>query len=354
MTSSCINWEQYSKTAINCFQSSFNRTDYSDVTLVSDDDFQKFSAHRVILSSCSSTFQKILSQSQHQSTIFMRGYNSKQLENILTFIYKGQVEIPTRDLNYFVENAQELNIININNEVKNENPKTEGPIDEVEQQKKDFEQLLQEIESEGNADQGSQVLENPDDTDMDESSCESTETGEILNETINQQLTENVPVENKDPMMNTNDTQTQQEVIEQHDQLAAEQMEKMTKQRDDLMNVAVANMNRFKEEKMKQEEVEMMMSEVVFKDGVHHCPQLQCGYKTKRKELLRVHMSSTHGGPKYYCTYLVCSRVYSSRANLRSHMRSYHKCDKCEEEYELNSHLKKHKKKNHPAQIFQW
>ena len=80
-------------------------------------------------------------------------------------------------------------------------------------------------------------------------------------------------------------------------------------------------------------------------DGMHHC--MKCDYKTKRKELLRTHMSSNHDGPKIICPNQLCRRVYSSKANLRSHMKSCHNCDKCQETFDYNNDLKKHKRVAH-------
>ena len=80
-------------------------------------------------------------------------------------------------------------------------------------------------------------------------------------------------------------------------------------------------------------------------DDLHHC--MKCNYKTKRKELLKTHMSSNHDGPKIVCPNQLCGRVYSSKANLRSHMKSCHNCDKCEETFDCNNDLKKHKRVAH-------
>ena len=61
----------------NDYQSNWNRalhelredTDFADVTLISDDKF-KFSAHRVLLSSCSNLFKLILKSNTHANPLF--------------------------------------------------------------------------------------------------------------------------------------------------------------------------------------------------------------------------------------------------------------------------------------------
>ena len=59
MTESYLNWEHYTKSLENCFERAFTDNFYSDVTLVSED-YQSFNAHRIILSTCSETFEQIL------------------------------------------------------------------------------------------------------------------------------------------------------------------------------------------------------------------------------------------------------------------------------------------------------
>ena len=94
--------------------------------------------------------------------------------------------------------------------------------------------------------------------------------------------------------------------------------------------------------------IESLLAEVHSFKGFNHCPHSGCDYKAKRKELIRNHLSSTHGGPKFHCQYESCDRIYSNSGNLRSHTKSYHNCDKCTEQYEFNKDLRKHKKQHHP------
>ena len=111
--STSVNWEHYSQTIQSCFDNAFSDKTYTDVTLVSED-MKNFGSHRVILSSSSKTFQDILKMSTHSHPmIFLKGFNSSDISNILKFIYKGQVELPTKDLNSFVEKAQELKLLKI-------------------------------------------------------------------------------------------------------------------------------------------------------------------------------------------------------------------------------------------------
>ena len=62
-------------------------TDFADVTLVTDDKV-KFSAHKILLSSCSNTFNFILKENTHANPfIYLSGVNSVNVGFILDYIY---------------------------------------------------------------------------------------------------------------------------------------------------------------------------------------------------------------------------------------------------------------------------
>ena len=102
----------------NDYQSNWNRaindlhkdTDFADVTLISDDKV-KFSAHKIVLSSCSSMFKFILKGNTHgNSMLFLGGVNSINLGFILEYIYQGEVNLYQEQVESFLESAQGLKI----------------------------------------------------------------------------------------------------------------------------------------------------------------------------------------------------------------------------------------------------
>ena len=102
----------------NDYQSNWNRaindlhkdTDFADVTLISDDKV-KFSAHKIVLSSCSSMFKFILKGNTHgNSMLFLGGVNSINLGFILEYIYQGAVNLYEEQLESFLESANGLEI----------------------------------------------------------------------------------------------------------------------------------------------------------------------------------------------------------------------------------------------------
>ena len=102
----------------NDYQSNWNKavndlqkdTDFADVTLISDDKV-KFSAHKIVLSSCSSMFKFILKGNTHgNSMLFLAGVSSINLGFILDYIYQGEVNLYQEQLDSFLESAQKLEI----------------------------------------------------------------------------------------------------------------------------------------------------------------------------------------------------------------------------------------------------
>ena len=322
MSVSSLNWDHHLISVQSCFSNALNNPVYSDVTLVSDD-FQSFQGHKVILSSCSKVFMELLKLSNPQSSpmIYLKGFSSNQISNILKFIYQGSVEVPTTDLTSFVEKAEELQLLNIrtkrdetDNAITNEN---------IEEAYKEVNASNIEIES--------------------------------LNEVSMKKETE--------------DSLYSERICDEVDQMIAQAQENMI---NDSFNADVTPDESIEDEKTNEEHknslnlnseepgpeekkvykadphIESLLSEVHSYKGFHHCPHSGCDYKAKRKELIRNHLSSTHGGPKFYCPYQSCNRIYSNGGNLRSHTKSYHTCDKCPEKYEFNKDLRKHKKALHP------
>ena len=106
----CLKWNDY--------QSNWNKSLYelckdsyfADVTLISDDKV-KFSAHRILLSSCSNLFKFILKGNiQTNPLLYLSGVNSHSLGFILDYIYHGEVNIYQNQLDSFLESAQKLKI----------------------------------------------------------------------------------------------------------------------------------------------------------------------------------------------------------------------------------------------------
>merc|ERR1719233_2073560 len=111
-----LKWNDFENNATESLATLREEADFLDVTLVSEDLVQLF-AHKVVLSSCSSVFKKMIKSSNHpHPVLFLRGVQSKTLGYILDFIYSGHVEIFQDHLNDFLELGQDLKLKGIINE----------------------------------------------------------------------------------------------------------------------------------------------------------------------------------------------------------------------------------------------
>ena len=86
------------------------KEDFSDVTLVTEDKL-KFSAHKILLSTCSNTLKFILKDNIHPNPLlYLSGINSGNLGFILDYIYCGEVKLYQEQLDGFLESAKKLEI----------------------------------------------------------------------------------------------------------------------------------------------------------------------------------------------------------------------------------------------------
>ena len=83
--------------------------EFADVTLACQDG--QINAHQVILSSNSRVLNNILKTHHHPNPfIYLMGVNKRALNLLLDFIYYGEVEVGSKDLNQFLATAEELQV----------------------------------------------------------------------------------------------------------------------------------------------------------------------------------------------------------------------------------------------------
>ena len=106
----CLKWNDFQENISSSFRTFHNNPDFSDVTLVSEEDKQ-IEAHRVILSACSPFFNSLLKGNNHSHPmIYMRGCKTKDLVSVVDFIYHGEANIFQEDLDGFLVLADELKL----------------------------------------------------------------------------------------------------------------------------------------------------------------------------------------------------------------------------------------------------
>ena len=106
----CLKWNDFRENIAAAYKNIRGNEDFSDVTLVCEDD-QQVEAHRVILSASSPFFMKVLKKSKHpHPMIYMRGLTIKDMLAIVDFIYYGEAKVFQEDLDEFLSLAEELQL----------------------------------------------------------------------------------------------------------------------------------------------------------------------------------------------------------------------------------------------------
>ena len=127
----CLKWNDYQSNWNKTLSELRNDIEFADVTLISDDKV-KFTAHKVLLSSCSSMLKFILKSNTHTNPLlFLGGVSSINLGYILDYIYKGEVNIYQEQLDSFLESAQKLEIEGLLGDSQNCNEDSEEKIDQL-------------------------------------------------------------------------------------------------------------------------------------------------------------------------------------------------------------------------------
>ena len=106
----CLKWNDFQGNLTSSFGELRNDRDFTDVTLACED--IQFEAHKLILSTCSPFFRKLLKRANKQQhpLVFMRGLDARDLEAVLDFIYQGEINIFQDDLDRFLLVAEELQL----------------------------------------------------------------------------------------------------------------------------------------------------------------------------------------------------------------------------------------------------
>ena len=117
----CLKWNDFNSNVSKSFSLLRNEEYLHDVTLVTDDSNQ-VSAHKLVLSACSEYFKNIFRNNhkyQHP-LLCLDGLSSKDLSNVLDYIYNGEVQIFQDDLDRFLAVAQKLKLEGLGGEVQGE------------------------------------------------------------------------------------------------------------------------------------------------------------------------------------------------------------------------------------------
>ena len=129
-----LKWNHFQVNIGSSYYDLRNNHDFSDVTLVCEED-QQMEAHRIILASSSTFFRNVLKRNSHSHPmIYMKGLRAKDLEAILDFIYHGEANIYQEDLDGFLALAESLQLKGLVGTNDSHSNTGEGPTEEMEQQ----------------------------------------------------------------------------------------------------------------------------------------------------------------------------------------------------------------------------
>ena len=105
----CLRWNDFEVNISSAFHDFKNENDFTDVTLACVDN--QVEAHKVILAASSPFFKRILKKNPHSHPlIYLKGIKSSDVEDVLKFIYQGEVSIDEGNLNTFLAVAEDLEV----------------------------------------------------------------------------------------------------------------------------------------------------------------------------------------------------------------------------------------------------
>ena len=120
-----LKWNDFHSNVSKSFGLFRNESYLHDVTLVSED-FKHIPAHKLVLSTSSEYFRNIFQQTrQTQPLICLDGVNSVDVQNVLDYVYNGEIRIYQEDLDRFLNVAQKLKLEGLIG--GEEDPKQEPP-----------------------------------------------------------------------------------------------------------------------------------------------------------------------------------------------------------------------------------
>ena len=105
-----LKWDHYQSNWTKALSELRSSDDFADVTLICDDKV-KFSAHKILLSSCSNMLKFIFKENPlDRSIIFLSGMSSDDVGLILDYIYNGEAKLYQGQLDSFLKSAKKLEI----------------------------------------------------------------------------------------------------------------------------------------------------------------------------------------------------------------------------------------------------
>ena len=132
-----LKWENFQYNVSKSFGLLRNEDYLHDVTLVGDD-HKQVSAHKLVLSACSEYFKDIFKNNNKPNVyplLCLNGISKDDLNNVMDYIYNGEVQLYQANLQRFLDVAQRLKLegmMDMGNQEEDEDPLDEKVITKME------------------------------------------------------------------------------------------------------------------------------------------------------------------------------------------------------------------------------
>lgn len=105
----CVKWNSYSSNLQNVFPRLLTSEHFVDITLACEG--QMIKCHKIVLSACSTYFENLLIHNPCQHPIiFMKDMKHWEVQALVDFMYKGEVNVSQEELNSLLIAAEALQI----------------------------------------------------------------------------------------------------------------------------------------------------------------------------------------------------------------------------------------------------
>ena len=315
-----LNWSKFEDSALNTFRNLWTSGDFTDVTLACVDG-QHISAHKVILSSCSPSFKKLLLKNTHQHPlIYLRGIDFKYLESLVKFIYSGEVDIKNDSLADFLDTADELQIAGLTKAVETNHQDTN---EEKALTKEDYSSISNKtfgikMESNENTLQPRNIIDLKVKDSNTKFHCDYCSFMSPFVETLSKHIKDQHRVIYSDMLKFVNNTSPSET--------------------DNLADIS--------ETKVVSDQRDLSISQPEPLSKGHFCDR--CDIMETSGRALMKHRQEEHPGMDYYCK--VCGKEFTRHHKLKVHRLAIHEevkfpCESCRSSFTNKSNLVVHKKK---------
>ncbi|KAG5896897.1 hypothetical protein JTB14_033535 [Gonioctena quinquepunctata] len=114
-----VNWNNHMNHVKNAFDNLLKNSEFTDVTLYAEGG--KIGAHKMLLSACSNYFNKLFRDFPHEHPlVVLKGVRYSVLEDILKFIYNGEVSVDSDSFDSFLQTAEFLQVSGLTDSGKKE------------------------------------------------------------------------------------------------------------------------------------------------------------------------------------------------------------------------------------------